>query len=54
MAIAAVREWRRPPAAIYLVLAAIAICLAPNATVILRDALRNTALLVALAPFVRW
>jgi len=53
VAVAAVREWRRPTAALYLVLAAIAICLAPNATVILRDALRNTALLVALVPFVR-
>lgn len=53
VAVAALRGWRRPPAALYLVLAAITIFLAPNATVILRDALRNTALLVALAPFVR-
>jgi hypothetical protein len=52
-AFAAARDWQRPSAALYLVLAAIAICLAPNATVILRDALRNTALLVALVPFLR-
>jgi hypothetical protein len=51
VAVAALRDWRRPAAALYLVLAAIAICLAPNATVILRDAVRNTALLVALVPF---
>jgi hypothetical protein len=38
--------------AVYLVLAAIAACLAANATESLRDALRNTALLVALVPFV--
>jgi hypothetical protein len=38
--------------AVFLALVVVAICLAPNATVILRDALRNTALLVALAPFV--
>jgi MYXO-CTERM domain-containing protein len=53
VAVAAVREHRRPPGALYLVLAAIAACLAPNATVILRDALRNTALLVSLVPFLR-
>jgi hypothetical protein len=53
VAIMAARRWRSPVAALYLVLAAVAVCLAPNATVILRDALRNTALLVALVPYVR-
>jgi hypothetical protein len=43
---------RSPVDLVYLPLAALAVCLAPNATVILRDALRNTSLLVALAPFV--
>jgi len=50
-AIFAVRTHRRIDA-VYLVLAAIAACLAANATESLRDALRNTALLVALVPFV--
>jgi LPXTG-motif cell wall-anchored protein len=43
---------RRPIDVVYLVLAVIAACLAANATESLRDALRNTALLVALVPFV--
>jgi hypothetical protein len=50
-AIFAARTHRRIDA-VYLVLAAIAACLAANATESLRDALRNTALLVALVPFV--
>ena len=37
---------------IYLPLALVVLCLAPNATVLLRDALRNTALLLVLVPFV--
>jgi hypothetical protein len=37
---------------VFLALILVALCLAPPATVILRDALRNTALLVALVPFV--
>jgi hypothetical protein len=41
-----------PAALVYLLLAAITACLAPNATTLLRDALRNTSLLVALVPFV--
>jgi len=43
---------RRPVDVIFLVLLVVTACLAPNATVILRDALRNTALLVVLVPFV--
>jgi hypothetical protein len=43
---------RGPIDLIYLPLALLALCLAPNATVILRDALRNAALLVVLVPFV--
>jgi hypothetical protein len=35
----------------YLALAAVAACLAPNATVELADALRNTAVLLVLVPF---
>ena len=50
-AIFAVRTHRRIDA-VYLVFAVIAACLAANATESLRDALRNTALLVALVPFV--
>jgi hypothetical protein len=42
----------RPIDVVYLVLAVITACLAVNATESLRDALRNTALLVALVPFV--
>jgi hypothetical protein len=38
--------------AVYIALAVIVACLAANATESLRDALRNTALLVALVPFV--
>ena len=43
---------RRRIDVVYLVFTAIAACLAANATESLRDALRNTALLVALVPFV--
>jgi len=43
---------RGPVELVFVPLAVLALCLAPNATVILRDALRNTALLVVLAPFV--
>jgi hypothetical protein len=43
---------RGPTELFFVPLGVIALCLAPNATVALRDALRNTALLVALAPFV--
>ena len=43
---------RGPVDLTYLALAAIAICLAPNATVAFSTALRNTAFLLALVPFV--
>jgi hypothetical protein len=43
---------RGPVDLIYVPLAVLAACLAPNATVYLRDALRNTALLLVLVPFV--
>ena len=43
---------RGPVDLFYLPLGLVAICLAPNATVLLRDALRNTSLLVVLVPFV--
>jgi hypothetical protein len=43
---------RGPIDLVYLSLAAVALCLAPIATVLLRDALRNTAILLALVPFV--
>jgi hypothetical protein len=43
---------RRPVDLIFLAVLIVTACLAPNATVILRDALRNTALLVVLVPFV--
>lgn len=43
---------RGPVDPVYLVLAAVAACLAPIATVLLRDALRNTALPLVLVPFV--
>jgi hypothetical protein len=49
--IAALR-FRGPVELFFVALGLIAICLAPNATVSLRDALRNTSLLVLLAPFV--
>jgi hypothetical protein len=45
-------RFRGPTELFFLPLGAIALCLAPNGTVILRDALRNTSLLVVLAPFV--
>jgi hypothetical protein len=50
-AFAAVRL-RGPLDPAFLVLAGLAACLAPNATVLLRDALRNTSIQVALVPFV--
>jgi hypothetical protein len=43
---------RGPVELFFVPLGVIALCLAPNATVLLRDALRNTSLLVVLAPFV--
>jgi hypothetical protein len=43
---------RGPVDLAFLPLAVLAACLAPNATVYLRDALRNTALLLVLVPFV--
>jgi hypothetical protein len=43
---------RGPVELLFVPLGVIALCLAPNATVLLRDALRNTSLLVVLAPFV--
>jgi hypothetical protein len=43
---------RSPADLIYLLLALVAICLAPKATVLLRDALRNTSVLLAVVPFV--
>jgi hypothetical protein len=43
---------RGPVDLVYLPLILLALCLAPNATVSLRDALRNTSLLVVLAAFV--
>jgi hypothetical protein len=49
--IAALR-FRGPVELFFVLLGVIALCLAPNATVSLRDALRNTSLLVLLVPFV--
>ncbi len=43
---------RGPVELFFIPLGVIALCLAPNATVLLRDALRSTSLLVVLAPFV--
>lgn len=43
---------RSPVELAFLLLVAIAACLAPNATTLLRDALRNTSLLIVLVPFV--
>ena len=43
---------RGPADAVYLLLAALAACLTPNATVLLRDALRNVAVPLTLVPFV--
>jgi hypothetical protein len=43
---------RGPIELVYLSLAAVTLCLAPIATVLLRDALRNTSILLALVPFV--
>jgi hypothetical protein len=54
LALAALRalRLRGPVDLTYLALAAIAACLAPNATVAFSTALRNTAFLLALVPFV--
>src|SRR4051794_134906 len=54
LALAAVSAFRQrgPIGAVYLALAAVAACLAPIATVLPRDALRNTAILLVLVPFV--
>ena len=54
LALAALRALRSrgPFDLAYVALAVVAACLAPNATVALRDALRNTAVLVAFVPFV--
>jgi len=46
------RRARSPVDYAYLALAPLAVCLAPNATVELSTALRNTAFLVVLLPFV--
>ncbi len=43
---------RGPVEVAYVLLVVVFACLAPRATVLLRDALRNAAILVALAPFV--
>jgi hypothetical protein len=43
---------RAPVDPIYLALAAVVACLAPNGTQLLRDAFRNTSLLLVLVPFV--
>jgi hypothetical protein len=53
-ALAAVRALRRrgPVELSYLALAAIAACLAPNATLAFSTALRNTSLVMMLIPFV--
>jgi hypothetical protein len=52
--LAALRAFRvRGPAELsYLALAALAVCLAPNATVVFTTAMRNTAFLLVLVPFV--
>jgi hypothetical protein len=53
-ALAALRalRLRGPVDVVYLALAAVVVCLAPIATTLLRDALRNTALLLVLVPLV--
>jgi hypothetical protein len=43
---------RRPTDAAYVLLAVVAACLAPKATVLQRDALRNVAVVLTLVPFV--
>jgi hypothetical protein len=43
---------RGPVDAIYLLLTLVVVCLAPNAVTLLRDALRNTSVLLTLVPFV--
>jgi ABC-type glutathione transport system ATPase component len=45
--------FRSPVDPLYLALAVLAACLAPIATVLQRDALRNTSILLVLVPFVR-
>jgi hypothetical protein len=54
LALASVRALRRPGPVefLYLALAAVVVCLAPNATRAFTTALRNTALLVVVLPFV--
>lgn len=54
LAFASVRALRRPGPVefLYLALAAVVVCLAPNATRAFTTALRNTALLVVVLPFV--
>jgi hypothetical protein len=46
-------RFRSPVDPVYLALAALVACLAPIATVLERDALRNTSILLVLVPFVR-
>jgi hypothetical protein len=43
---------RGPVDLIYVLLAVVVVCLGPNAVTLLRDALRNTSVLLTLAPFV--
>jgi hypothetical protein len=43
---------RGPTDAAYLAIGVVAVCLAPNATTLLRDAIRNTSVLLTLVPFV--
>jgi hypothetical protein len=43
---------RGPVDAVFLPLALVVVCLAPNGTTLLRDALRNTSVLLAIVPFV--
>jgi len=43
---------RAPTDAVYIAIGVVTLCLAPNATTILRDALRNVSVLLVLVPFV--
>jgi hypothetical protein len=54
LAVAGVRalRLRGPVEPVYLLLGLVVVCLAPNATTLLRDALRNTSVLLTLVPFV--
>jgi hypothetical protein len=52
LTVARALQVRGPLELCYLALAAVAICLAPNATIALSTALRNTAFLLALAPYI--